>query len=93
MRIKEESDKVGLKFNLKKLRLGIQFHHSWQIEREKVAAVTEFLFLGSKITVDSNCSHEIERRLLLGRKVTTNHFADKGPYSQDCGLSNSHVRM
>jgi len=64
--------------------------------------VTEFIFLGSKITVDSDCSHEIKRHLLLGRKAMTNldrikkqryHFANKGPYSQSYGFSSSHVWM
>ena len=65
--------------------------------------VTDFLFLGSKITVNSDCSHEIKRSLLLGRKAMTNlesilkskrhHFADKGPYSQSYGFPMSHVRM
>ena len=75
---------------------------SWQIEGEKVETVTDFLFLGSKIAVDGDRSHEIRRQLLLGRKAMTNldsvkkqrhHFADKGPYSQGYGLSSSHVRM
>ena len=75
---------------------------SWQIEGEKVETVTDFLFLGSKIAVDRDRSHEIRRQLLLGRKAMTNldsvkkqrhHFADKGPYSQGYGLSSSHVRM
>ena len=64
--------------------------------------MTDFLFLGSKITADGDCSHEIRRRLLLGKKAMTNldsiwksrhHFADTGPYSQSYGLSSSHVRM
>ena len=75
---------------------------SWQIEGEKVETVTDFLFLGSKIAVYGDRSHEIRRQLLLGRKAMTNldsvkkqrhHFADKGPYSQGYGLSSSHVRM
>ena len=75
---------------------------SWQIEGEKVETVTDFLFLGSKIAVDGDRSHEIRRQLLLGRKAMTNldsvkkqrhHLADKGPYSQGYGLSSSHVRM
>ena len=76
---------------------------SWQIEGEKVEAVPDFLFLGSKITGDSDCSHEIKRRLLLGRKVMTNlnnvlkkqryHFVDKGLYSQSYDFSGSHVLM
>jgi len=63
---------------------------SWQIDKEKVKTVTDFIFLGSKVTVDSDCSHEIKRHSLLGRKAMTNldsvlkkqrhHFADKGPY-------------
>ena len=66
---------------------------SWQIEGEKVEGVTDFLFLGSKISVDGDCSHEIKRCLLLGRKAMTNTdnilksrdiTADKGPYSKDC---------
>ena len=72
---------------------------SWQIEGEKVKAVTDFIFLGSNITVDSDCSHETKRHLLLGRKAMTNlnsvekqrhHFANKGLYSQSCGFSSSH---
>ena len=70
------------------------------VEGEKVEPVTDFIFLGSKITADSDYSHEIQRCLLLRRKAMTNldnilknryHFADKGPYSQSYGLSNSHV--
>ena len=69
-------------------------------EEEKVEAVTDFLFLGSKIAIDGDCTHEIRRWLFLGRKAMTNldsvkkqrhHLADKGPYSQGCGLSSSHV--
>ena len=76
--------------------------NSWKIEEGKLKAVTNFLFLGSKITVDSNCSHEIKKRLLLGRNVMTNqdnvknqryHFAYKSPYSQSYGFSSSHVWM
>ena len=69
---------------------------SWQIEGEKVEVVADFLFLGSKITADSDCSHEIKRCLLLGRKAMTDldsvFFADKGLYSQSYGFSSSHVR-
>ena len=73
---------------------------AWQIEGENVKVVTDFLFLGSKITVDGDCSHEIRRRLLLGRKAMTNldnvlksrHLsADKGPYSQGYGLPSGHI--
>ena len=66
MKVKEESEKVGLKFNIQKTKI-IAFGPitSWQKEREKVEAVTDFTFLGSKITVDDDCSHEIQRCLLL----------------------------
>ena len=73
---------------------------SWQIEGEKVKAVTYFLFLGSKITADDDCSHEIRRRLLLDRKTMTNQkvwfvlpLANRGPYGQGDGLSSSHVQL
>ena len=76
---------------------------SWQIKGKKVETVADFIFLGSKITANGDCRHEIKRRLLLGRKVTVkldsilksrdHHFADKGPYSQSCGFSSSHVWM
>ena len=73
MKVKEESEKVGLKLNIQKTKIMAPSPiTSWQIEGEKVEAVTDFLFLGSKITVDGDCSHEIRRCLLLGRKVMTN---------------------
>ena len=73
MKVKEENEKAGLKFNIQKTKiLASSPITSWQIEGEKVEAVTDFLFLGSKITLDSDCSHEIKRRLLLGRKAMTN---------------------
>ena len=72
-RMKEESKKAGLKFNIQKTKIVAPgLITSWQIEGEKVEAVTDFIFLGSKITLDSDCSHEIKRRLLLGRKAMTN---------------------
>ena len=74
---------------------------SWQIEEETMETMTDFIFLGSKITVDSDCRYEIKRRLLLGRKAMTNldssikqqkhYFVNKGPYSQSYDFSNSHV--
>ena len=72
MRVKEKSEKASLKLNIQKLKI-MAFNpiNSWQIEGEKVEAVTDF-FLGSKISVDSDCSHEIKRHLLLGRKAMTN---------------------
>ena len=73
MRVKEESEKAGLKFNIKKAKIMASGTITYiQIEGEKVEAVTDFLFLDSKITVDGDCSHEIRRRLLLGRKAMTN---------------------
>ena len=73
MRVKEESEKASLKLNIKKTKIMTSSPiTSWQIEGEKVEAVTDFLFLGSKITVDGDCSHEIRRQLLLGRKAVTN---------------------
>ena len=74
---------------------------SWQIDRETMERVTDFILLGSKITADGDCSHEIKRHLLLGRKAMTNldsilkkkrhYFANKGPSSQSYGFSSSHV--
>ena len=73
MRLKEESEKAGLKLSIQKTKiLASGPITSWQIEGEKVEAVTDFLFLGSKITADSDCSHEIKRHLLLRRKAMIN---------------------
>ena len=73
MRVKEESEKAGLKLNIQTTKIMASGPiTSWQIEREKMEAVTDFLFLGSKITPDSDYSHEIKRLLLLGRKTMTN---------------------
>ena len=73
MRLKEESESVSLKLNIEKTKImASRPITSWQIEGEKVEFVTNFLFLGSKITADGDCSHEIRRRLLLGRKAMTN---------------------
>ena len=72
MKVKEESEKVGLKFNIQKTKIMASGPiTSWQID-ETVETVGDFIFLGSKITADGDCSHEIKRRLLLGRKVMTN---------------------
>ena len=65
LKVKEESEKVGLKLNIQKT-------NSWEIDGETVKTVSDFIFVGSKITADGDCSHEIKRRLLLGRKVLTN---------------------
>ena len=73
MKVKEESEKVGLKLNIQKTKIMASSPlTSWQIDGETVETVTDFIFLGSKITADGNCSHEIKRWLLLGRKVMTN---------------------
>ena len=106
MRVKEESEKAGLKCNIKKKKkTNIMVSDAItprQIEWEKVEAVTDFIFWGSKITVDHDCSHEIKWHLLLGRKAMTkldsilksrDITADKGPYSQSYGFSSSHVWM
>ena len=73
MKVKEESEKVGLKLNIRKAKIMTSGPiSSWQIDGETVKTVTDFMFLGSKITADGDCHHEIKRRLLLGRKVMTN---------------------
>ena len=73
MRVKEESEKADIKLNIQKTKIITSGPiTSWQIEGEKVETVTDFIFLGSKITADSDCSHEIKRCLLLGRKAMTN---------------------
>ena len=96
----EQSEKVGLKFNIQKTKIMASGPiTSWERDGE---TVSDFIFLGSKITADGDCSHEIKRRLLLGRKVMTNldsilksrhYFVNKGPSSQDNGFSSSHVWM
>ena len=94
MKVIEESEKVGLKLNILKTKVMASGPiTSWQIDGKTIETVSDFLFLGSKITADGDCSHEIKRRLLLGRKTMTNldsvlksrdvyHFANKDPYSQ-----------
>ena len=73
MKVKEESEKVGLKLNIQKTKIMASgLMTSWQRDGETVEAVSDFIFLGSKITGDGDCSHEIKRRLFLGRKVMTN---------------------
>ena len=73
MKVKEESEKVGLKFNIQKTKIMAPGSiTSWQIKGETMETVTDFIFWGSKITADGDCSHEIKRHLLLGRKVVTN---------------------
>ena len=73
MKVKKEIEKVGLKFNIQKTKImACGPITSWQIDGETVETVSDFIFWGSKITADGDCSHEIKRRLLLGRKVMTN---------------------
>ena len=104
MKVKEESEKAGLKLNIQKAKIMASGPiTSWQIDGETVETWTHFIFLGSKITVDGDFSHEIKRHLLLGKKSydklrqcikrQRHHFADKGPYSQSYGFSSSHVWM
>ena len=104
MKVKEESENSGLKLNIQKTKImACGPITSWQIGGETMEIVRDFIFLGSKITADDHCSHEIKRRLLFVRKAMTNldsifkkqrhHFADKGPYSQSSVFSNRHVWM
>ena len=86
MKVKEESEKAGLKLNIQKTKIMASgLITSWQIDEETMETVADFLFLGSKITVDGDCSHEIQRRLLLGRKAMTN--LDRILKSRDVNLS------
>ena len=102
MKVKEESAKIGLKFNIKKMNIMASSPIiSWQIDGETMEIVTNFIFLGSKITADGDCSHEIKRCLLLRGKAMTNLDSilkaetniDKGLSSQSYGFSSSHVWM
>ena len=103
MKVKEESEKTSLKLNVQKMKITASSPiTSWQIDRETMETVTDFIFLGSKIIADGDCRHEIKRCLLPGRKAMTNldnilksrhYFADKGPYSQSYGFPSSHVWM
>ena len=103
MKVKE-SEKAGLKLNIQKTKIMASGPiTSWQINGEIVETVTDFIFLGSKITADGDCRHEIKRRLLLGRKAMTNldsmlksrdvTLPTKVHLSQGCGFSSSHVWM
>ena len=102
MKVKEESEKVGLKLKIQKTKIMASGPiTSWEIDGETVEIVSDFIFWGSKITADGDCSHEIKRLLLLGRKVMTNldsifksrDIVNKGPSSQDYGFSSSHLWM
>ena len=103
MTVKEESEEVGLKFNTQKVKIMASGPFTpWQIVGETMETVRNFIFLGSKITVDGDCSHKTKRYFFLGRKAMTNldsifksrdinYFANKGPSSQRYGFSSSHV--
>ena len=101
MKVKEESEKAGLKLNTQKTKIMASGPIiSQQIDEETMKTVTDFIFLGSKITADGDCSHGIRRRLLLGRKVMINihstlknRFCQRSLSSQSYGFSNSHVWM
>ena len=102
MKVKEESEKIGLNLNIQKTKIMASGPiTSWEIDGETMETVTDFILGDSKITADSDCSHEINRCLLLGRKVMTNldsiltirDIANKGPSSQGYGFSSSHVWM
>ena len=103
MKVKEKSETVGLKLNIQKTKIMASGPiNSWQTDEETMETVTDFISGGSKITADGDCSREIKRCLLLGRKVMTNldsifksshYFANKGPFSQGYGFSCGHVWM
>ena len=103
MRVKEESEKIGLKLNIQKPKIMASGPvTSLQIERGKVETVTDFIFLGSKITADCDCRHKTKRHAPWKKscdkprqhtKKQRHYFANKGPYSQSYAFSNSHVQM
>ena len=104
MKLKEESEKVGLKLNIQKTKIMASGPTtSWEIDGETMETVSDFILGGSKITADGDCSHEIKRCLLLGRKSydqprqhiqkQRHYFANKGPSNQGYGFSSSHVWM
>ena len=104
MKLKEESEKVGFKLNIQKTKIMASGPiTSWQIDRETLETVADFIFLGSKTTADVDCSHEIKRRLTPWKenydqprqhiKKQRHHFVNKGPSSQSFGFSSSHVWM
>ena len=104
MKVKEEREKVGLKLNIQKTKIMASSPiASWQTDGETMETVTDFMFWGSKITADGDCSHEIKRHLLLGKKSydqprqhikkQRHYFVSKGLSSQGYGFSNSHIWM
>ena len=104
LKVNEESEKVGLKLNIQKMKIMASSPiTSWEIDGETVETVSDFILGGSKITADGDCSHEIKRHLLFGRKVITNldsilkkqryYFANKGSSYQGYGFSSGHLWM
>ena len=103
MKVKEENEKAGLKLNIHKTKITASSPiTSWQIDRKNVETVSDFIFLGSKITTDGDCSHKIKRHFFLGRTAMSNldsvlkkrhHIANKGPYSQSYHFYSSRVWM
>ena len=104
MKEKKENEKYDLKFNIQKTKIMASGPiTSWQIDGETMETVRDFILLGSEITADGDCTHEMIKDLFLGRKVMTtldsilkssdNYLAYKGPSSQSCGFSSSHVWM
>ena len=105
IKVKEETEKAGLKLTIQRMKImAFESITSWQINGETMETVTDFICLGSKITADGDCSHEIKRNVLHGRKAMTNldsilksrdihYFADKGLSSQSYDFSSSHVWM
>ena len=104
MKMKQESEKVGFKLNIQKTKITVSGPiTSWQIDGETVETVADFIFLGSKIISDGDCSHEIKRHLLLGRKIMTNLdsilksrdiiLLTKVHIVQSYGFSSSHIQM
>ena len=104
MKVKEESENVGLKLNIQKTKIMASSPITlWQIDGETMETVRDFIFLGFKVTADGDCSHEIKRHLLLGKKSydqrrqnikkQRHYFANKGPSSQSFGFSSSHIWM
>ena len=103
MKVKEGSEKAGLKLNIQITKIMASSPiTSWQIDEEKLETVTNFIFLGSKITADGDCSHEIKRLAPWKKsydkprqhiKKQKHHFADKGPYSQSYIFSSNHEQM
>ena len=101
MKVKQENEKVGLKLNIQKTNIMVSSPiTSWQIDGETMEAVTDFIFLGSKINIDSDCSHEIKRQKKKSYdqprqhiKKQRHYLVNKGPSSQGYGFSSSYVRM